>query len=93
MPRQGARIADDMVKKGYIQYVLPDEGELVSYHEQRLADFGLEGTASKVEFMQADACNLKPLYTDYDLVFAGDGDEALKKLNTEPWVELVLTDE
>jgi 5-histidylcysteine sulfoxide synthase/putative 4-mercaptohistidine N1-methyltranferase len=66
------RIADEMVTKGYVQYVLPDEGELVSYHEKKLADFGLDGTESKVEFLQADACNLKPLYTDYDLVFAGN---------------------
>ena len=66
------RIADELVKKGYIQYVLPDEGELVSYHEKSLADYGLEATAEKVEFFQADACNLKPLYADYDLVFAGN---------------------
>jgi len=66
------RIADEMVKKGYVQYVLPDEGDLVSYHERRLAEYGLEGKESRVEFMQADACNLKPLYTDYDLVFAGN---------------------
>ena len=66
------RTADEMVSKGYIQYVLPDEGEIVSYHERKLSDFGLEGTESKVEFFQADACNLKPLYTDYDLVFAGN---------------------
>jgi len=66
------RIADDMEKKGYIQYVLPDEGELVSYHEKKLADFGLAGAEGRVEFLQADACNLKPLHTDYDLVFAGN---------------------
>ncbi|MEN8151788.1 MAG: 5-histidylcysteine sulfoxide synthase, partial [Planctomycetota bacterium] len=66
------RIADDMVKKGYIQYVLPDEGELVSYHERKLADLSLDDLVERVEFFQADACNLKPLYTDYDLVFAGN---------------------
>jgi 5-histidylcysteine sulfoxide synthase/putative 4-mercaptohistidine N1-methyltranferase len=66
------RTGDEMATKGYLQYVLPDEGELVSYHEKKLADFGLEGTEGKVEFFQADACNLKPLYTDYDLVFAGN---------------------
>jgi 5-histidylcysteine sulfoxide synthase/putative 4-mercaptohistidine N1-methyltranferase len=66
------RIAEDMREKGYIQYVLPDEGELISYHEKRLEDFGLSGNESKVEFLQADACNLKPMHTDYDLVFAGN---------------------
>jgi 5-histidylcysteine sulfoxide synthase/putative 4-mercaptohistidine N1-methyltranferase len=66
------RIADDLKEKGYIQYVLPEEGDLVSYHEQRLDACDLPDVSSKVEFFQADACNLKPLYTDYDLVFAGN---------------------
>jgi 5-histidylcysteine sulfoxide synthase/putative 4-mercaptohistidine N1-methyltranferase len=66
------RIAEEMRSRGYIKYVLPDEGELVSYHERRLADFGLDGNEDAIEFLQADACNLKPLYTDYDLVFAGN---------------------
>jgi len=64
------RIAVDLKEKGYIRYVLPEEGEIVSYHEQRLDQFGLESIKNKVEFYQADACNLKPLYTGYDLVLA-----------------------
>jgi 5-histidylcysteine sulfoxide synthase/putative 4-mercaptohistidine N1-methyltranferase len=66
------RIADAMQTQGHIRYVLPDEGELVSYHETHLADLGLADTRDRVEFLQGDACNLKPLYTDYDLVFAGN---------------------
>ncbi len=66
------RVADEMVEKGAIRYVLPDEGELVSYRSKRLDECGLTETRDKVEFFQADACNLKPLYTDYDLVFAGN---------------------
>ncbi len=66
------RLADEMQEKGYIQFVLPEEGELVSYHEQWLDEHGLAGTEGRVAFYQADACNLKPLYTDYDLVFAGN---------------------
>ena len=37
-----------------------------------LDEVGLEGARDRVEFFQSDACNLKPLYTDYDLVFAGN---------------------
>jgi putative 4-mercaptohistidine N1-methyltranferase len=33
---------------------------------------GLDATAGRVNFMQGDACNLKELYTGYDLVFAGN---------------------
>jgi len=64
------RMAVDLKEKGFIRYVLPEEGEIVSYHEQRLDQFGLELIKNKVEFYQADACNLKPLYTGYDLVLA-----------------------
>jgi putative 4-mercaptohistidine N1-methyltranferase len=64
------RIGSDMQARGYIRYTRIEEGELVSYHEARLADLGLEGTPDRVLFQQADACNLKPLYTGYDLVLA-----------------------
>ena len=33
---------------------------------------GLADVGGRVLFMQGDACNLKPIYTDYDLVFAGN---------------------
>jgi len=66
------RVADEMKSKGHIRYVIPREGELVTYRERRLAELGLEDCAERVAFYQADACNLKPLYTGYDLVFAGN---------------------
>jgi 5-histidylcysteine sulfoxide synthase/putative 4-mercaptohistidine N1-methyltranferase len=64
------KMAVDLREKGRIRFVLPEEGEIVSYHEKHLSDFGLEGTKPRVEFFQADACNLKPIYTGYDLVLA-----------------------
>lgn len=66
------KIADELIEKGYIRYVLPEEGELVSYHEVSMADFGFDGLEKKVEFYQADAVNLKPQFTNYDLIFAGN---------------------
>jgi 5-histidylcysteine sulfoxide synthase/putative 4-mercaptohistidine N1-methyltranferase len=66
------RIGDQLVEKGRIQYVLQDEGELVSYHTADLAELGLDDLRDKVEFFQADASNLKPLYTGYDLVLAAN---------------------
>lgn len=66
------RIAFQMQEKGFIRYELPEEGEIVSYHEKRLADFQLEKTPSRIQFFQADALNLKPQFTDYDLVFSGN---------------------
>lgn len=66
------RVAVEMKEKGLIQYALPEEGELVSHHEKRLADFGLADTQNKVTFRQGDAQDLDPSLTDYNLIFAGN---------------------
>ncbi|MEM1058594.1 MAG: 5-histidylcysteine sulfoxide synthase [Verrucomicrobiota bacterium] len=58
----------DLQEKGYLQYTLVEEGEIVSFHEKALQDYGLTGLEAKVEFMQADPCNIKELYTGFDLV-------------------------
>ncbi len=59
-------------EQGSFSYTLVEEGELLSYHSARLADLDLAATAGRVQFFQADACNLKPLYRDYDLVVAAN---------------------
>lgn len=66
------RIAVQLREKGSVHYELPEEGEIVSYHEARLSDSNLERLKDKVEFFQADATNLKPLFSNYDLIFAGN---------------------
>lgn len=64
----GVQLAD----QGSIRYTLVDEGELVSYKTRRLSDLGLESVRHKVEFMQGDACNLKPVCTGYDFILAAN---------------------
>ena len=59
-------------RDGVVRYAVADEGDLLLYREQRLANFGLEKTAHKVDFMQGDACNLKAVYSNYDLVLAAN---------------------
>ncbi|WCE93580.1 5-histidylcysteine sulfoxide synthase [Acidithiobacillus ferriphilus] len=59
-------------ERGHFSYTLTEEGELQSYQTADLATLGLTGTADRVHFFQADACNLKPLYRDYDLVVAAN---------------------
>ena len=66
------RIAFQMQEKGVTHYERLEEGEIVSYHERHLADFGLDTVADRVEFFQADATNLKPQFTGYDLVLAAN---------------------
>jgi len=66
------RIAYQLQEKGIVHYQLTEEGEIVSFHEKRLSDFGLAGVANKIEFSQGDAHNLKPQFTNYDLVLAAN---------------------
>jgi len=62
------RRAVEMAEQGHISYQLVEEGELISQHQATLAQFNLTGIAEKVSFLQADPCNLKPLYHGYDLI-------------------------
>jgi len=61
-----------MAEQGGVRYTTIDEGELASYRERKLADFGLSATRGKVAFFQGDACNLKPHFSGYDLILAGN---------------------
>jgi 5-histidylcysteine sulfoxide synthase/putative 4-mercaptohistidine N1-methyltranferase len=66
------QIASQLQTSGLQRYIIPTEGELVSYKEVSLEQLGLQETAARIQFMQSDACNLAEKYTDYDLVFAGN---------------------
>jgi 5-histidylcysteine sulfoxide synthase/putative 4-mercaptohistidine N1-methyltranferase len=65
-------IGHQLAQEGRIRYTLVDEGELCSYHEHGLTEYGLTDCAARVEFFQGDACNLKPVYTGYDLILAAN---------------------
>ncbi|MBK4785829.1 MAG: 5-histidylcysteine sulfoxide synthase [Pantoea sp. Pent] len=55
------------------RYVVPEEGELVEYRQVRLKEFGFDETlAQRIQFVQGDACNLKPQPDGYDLVLASN---------------------
>jgi len=59
-------------KEGRQRYVVQDEGDLTSVREVTADKLKLGDALHKVHFMQGDACNLDPKFTDYDLVFAGN---------------------
>ncbi|MDD2599155.1 MAG: 5-histidylcysteine sulfoxide synthase [Kiritimatiellae bacterium] len=65
---QGVQLA----QHGVLRYTLIDEGELVSYKERSLASLGLDDVKGKVEFYQGDACNLKPIFSGYDLILTAN---------------------
>lgn len=64
--------AESLKQNAVLRYTMPTEGELESFHEVNLSNFDLEEERSKVSFWQADACNLKPLYKGFDLIFGGN---------------------
>jgi len=66
--RSGVRLQDG----GELHYEVPIEGDLNVARSVSLDGLGLAGVGDRVAFTQGDACNLKSLYTDYDLVFAGN---------------------
>ncbi len=64
--------ATKMKEQKELRFTHPIEGDLLAYKSASLGHFGLSESAKKVTFWQADACNLKPLYSGYDLIFAGN---------------------
>jgi len=66
------RLATRMCEEGYLRYALPEEGEIVSFHEISLTELGLGEVRDRVQFYQADACNLPEKFTGYDLVLAAN---------------------
>jgi len=55
-----------------VRYEVPAEGELTVARTVSLEALGLGAVGRRVLFLQGDACNLKPILTGYDLVFAGN---------------------
>jgi len=62
------RLPIKLQEKGFIRYIVKDEGELVFYRDVVLSDMKLEKGKDNILFMQADANNLKPIYSGYDLI-------------------------
>lgn len=66
------RIGVNLLERGRVRYARAEEGDLISYHEKSLTELGLEAPDGRIEFWQADACNLKSIFNDYDLVLASN---------------------
>lgn len=66
------RLGFELIERGRLRYTLVEEGELLAWKEHSLAELGLDAIADRVEFFQGDACNLKPVFTGYDLILAAN---------------------
>ncbi|MDD3055499.1 MAG: 5-histidylcysteine sulfoxide synthase [Aliarcobacter sp.] len=53
-------------------YKVKKEGEIFEEKTVSLKELGLEKVKDKVTFMQGDACNLKDIYTGFDLIFCSN---------------------
>ncbi len=59
-------------EQGEVRYLLKDEGVCYSEQKRYLTDIVTIPQGKKVNFRQQDASNLKPKYTNYDLIFAAN---------------------
>ena len=66
--QQGAKLQEH----NRLRYTVPVEGEIVEYREVLLDKLGYGEVKDRIDFLQGDACNLKPQFTDYNVVFAGN---------------------
>ena len=66
------RNALSLAEHGNVRYLITDEGELSTLKQVSLEELDLQETANRIDFTQGDASNLKTIYQDYDLVFAGN---------------------
>ena len=55
-----------------LRYTVPVEGDIIEYREVLLDKLGYDEVKDRIDFLQGDACNLKPQFTNYNLVFAGN---------------------
>ncbi|MCG3658637.1 5-histidylcysteine sulfoxide synthase [Aliarcobacter butzleri] len=53
----------------FVNYKIKKEDKIFEERVISLKDFDLEKVKDKVSFMQGDACNLKEIYKDFDLIF------------------------
>ncbi len=65
-------LADQLTRTGQLHYVLPEEGDLVEYREISLEQLDLTQAASRVQFLQGDACNLNARHQGYNLIVAAN---------------------
>ncbi len=64
------QVGEELKNNAVIRYQRNEEGAITSIQERTLAALDLEATASKVEFWQGDACNLKSKFTHFDIILA-----------------------
>ncbi len=55
-------------QKGFIRYIVKDEGDLLFYREIVLSETDVRTKGENIQFMQDNANNLKSIYTGFDVI-------------------------
>jgi 5-histidylcysteine sulfoxide synthase/putative 4-mercaptohistidine N1-methyltranferase len=63
------RHAVNLLQGNSVRYTLENEGDIVDFYESKLSDIDLP-ISNNIHFSQGDACNLKNIFTGYDVVIA-----------------------
>ena len=61
-----------MQRTGRIRYERKEQGDLTTFQERTLREMGLDQAMEHINFMQQDACNMKAIFSGYDLVLAAN---------------------
>ena len=64
--------AYSLTEQGEKRYTIRTEGDLVEFKCVTLAELGYQQLTDKINFVQGDACNLKPQFSHYDLIYASN---------------------
>ncbi|UXI04437.1 5-histidylcysteine sulfoxide synthase [Photobacterium sp. TY1-4] len=64
--------AYSLTEQGEKRYTIRTEGDLVEFKSITLDELGYSSVADRINFVQGDACNLKPQFSGYDLVYASN---------------------
>lgn len=64
--------AYSLTEQGEKRYTIRTEGDLVEFKSITLASLGYADIADRINFVQGDACNLKPQLSGYDLIYASN---------------------
>lgn len=66
------KVAQQLQSNNKIKYKIKEEGDISSFKEISLKELSFENIANKVKFFQGDACNLKKIHDNYDLILCNN---------------------
>ena len=66
------QIGEELKQKALKRYAIASEGEMADLKEINIDQIYPKAIRERCHFVQGDACNLNPKFSNYDLIFAGN---------------------